>query len=68
VSSGVDALGDALKHQALEAVKTFDRFSASGQRLLRRLAFVSTSDIVGTSPLSSIHHDRIRIDEMREPN
>jgi hypothetical protein len=23
---------------------------------------------VGTSPLSSIHHDRLRIDEMREPN
>jgi hypothetical protein len=23
---------------------------------------------VGTSPLSSIHHERIKIDEMREPN
>jgi hypothetical protein len=44
------------------------RFSASGQRLLRRLAFVSTTDIAGTSPLSSIHHDRIRIDEIRESN
>src|SRR6476620_437486 len=47
-----------------DVAATISRFSASGQRLFRRRSalFVSTSDIVGTSSLASIHHERGRFD------
>ena len=46
---------------------TISRFSASGQRLLRRFAFVSTFDIVGTSRLLDPSKTGVRLGHHPHP-